>query len=988
MEMNRRDFVKIIAIGSATAGLPGCTQKIPEKLIPYVIPVEEIVPGKALWYSTVCRECPAGCGMRVRVREGRAVKAEGNPEHPLNRGKLCSRGQSALQGLYHPDRLQTPLRRDEQGVLQPIGWEEAEHWLAGRIQVLIKEGRAAGIVWLTPLLTGSLDRLIDEWSAAIGFGRRLRYEAIAYESLRAANRLAFGQARIPAYDLAAAKTLFSFGADFLETWISPVRFANDFARMRRVKDGEIGRFIYFGPRLSLSAANADEFIAPRPGGEGLLALAMAQVIVQRRAATVNGDVERLKSMLAHFSPAKVADRIGIGAEKIEELARLFAERAPSLALSGGAVDGENGVMLHAAVNVLNYAAGNFDKTIKFAAASAYDDLNSYRDLFDLAEDMGRGKVTALFVIESNPVFSTPAALGFAEALEQVPLVVSFSSHLDETCSHAHLVLPIHTALESWGDYEPWEGMRGLQQPVMQPVFKTKMLGDTLLLVARQIGGNVARRLKIPSFYDYLRADWHTLHNRVAPQQDFEDFWQEALVRGGHWEERPSRPLRLNWNGIRTVTAELTASQIPRRVRATEVGEANTLSLLVYPSANHFDGRSGNRPWLQELPDPLTQIVWDNWAEIHPVDAARLGLSEGDVVQVRTAQGACEIAVRVYPGIRPGVLAIPLGQGHTDFGRYASNVGVNPMRIMERTPVTNGGGLAWFGTAVHITRTGRTHKLACVAGSDTQEGRGILQFVSTSEIREGLAPQPRPDLSMYPKHEHPAHRWGMAIDLNACTGCSACVIACYAENNIPAVGKKEVMAGREMAWLQVQRYFDPVAAIDELLRGAAFLPMLCQHCDQAPCEPVCPVFASYHTAEGLNAQVYNRCVGTRDCANNCPYKVRRFNWLTSQWPEPLNWQLNPDVTVRTKGVMEKCTFCVQRIAEGKMRAREESRAVVDGDIVPACAQSCPAEAIVFGDLNDPNSRVAQMHKDPRGYRLLESLNTRPAVVYLRRVRIEA
>ncbi|MFN3477079.1 MAG: molybdopterin dinucleotide binding domain-containing protein, partial [Candidatus Methylomirabilales bacterium] len=559
------------------------------------------------------------------------------------------------------------------------------------------------------------------------------------------------------------------------------------------------------------------------------------------------------------------------------------------------------------------------------------------------------------------------------------LVVSFSSFPDETTAEAHLVLPDHTFLESWGDYSPAEGIYGLMQPVMPPVFQTKMVGDTLLSIAQKVGKPMAERLPWPNFYEYLLEQWKGLHQRLEPQTPFDAYWEEALKRGGLWREVRAEPVRLSPQVFQMTFQEA-------RFEGQEWAEL-PLYLHLYPSPIHFDGRMANRPWLQELPDPMTQLVWDNWLEIHPETARGLGIAEGDVVKVISPYGTVELPAHLTEGVRPDVFAIPLGQGHTTFGRYAEKRGANPMALLPPKPEPLSGSAMFLSTKVRLIQTGKRHQLVSPVGSDRQENRGIIQMIPLTEVGESREAVHEPK-QIYPPHDHPEHRWGMAIDLNACIGCEACVVACYAENNVPVVGKERIQEGRWMAWIRIERYVEEKWDRPEI----RFLPMLCQHCDNAPCEPVCPVYAAYHTPEGLNAQVYNRCVGVRYCANNCPYKVRRFNWFeyadpkskTSAFPEPINWQLNPDVTVRGKGIMEKCTFCIQRIQAAKDLAKDEGRPVRDGEIIPACAQTCPTRAIVFGDLKDPNSEVSKLSRNPRRYRVLEPLNTQPAITYLKKI----
>ncbi|HLG23196.1 MAG TPA: molybdopterin-dependent oxidoreductase [Candidatus Manganitrophaceae bacterium] len=973
MEIDRREFLKILGAGGATAALVGCSAEPPEKLIPYLIPPEDVVPGVAVWYATVCGECPSGCGMIVRTREGRAVKVEGNPSHPINQGRLCARGQATLQGLYNPDRIRQPLLRDRSGRLQPISWEEAESLMAARLADLRRRGEGDRVVFVAPLLTGSLGRLIDEWLEALGSKRRLVYEPFAYEPLRAANRIAFRQEAIPTYDIESAKVLVSFGADFLETWISPVSYSREFASFRAYREGRIGTFFYVGPRLSMTAANADRWIPIKPGTDHLLALGMTHLILAEGLASPlpPGERERIRTAVQSYTPERVAQRTEVPEGTVFRLARAFARGRPALALGGGL---GNSTADAAAVNLLNYVVGAVGKTVRFGPNAGAGRAGAYRDLLGSVDAMMEGEVQALLLYNVNPLFTLPQAVRFREALRRVPFVVSFSSFMDETTAEAGLVLPDHTSLESWGDDAPRVGVHGLAQPAARPIFQTKQIGDTLLSLARRLGDPMARRFPSPDFHEYLREGWKRLHRRLAPDAPFETFWEKALRQGGVWEEIKTEEVGLSEAFFKFSFEEMT----------NEPAGPERFYLHLYPSLSHFDGRGANRPWLQELPDPMAQIVWDNWLEIHPATAQRLGIAEGDLVKVASPDGEVEAPAHLFEGVRPDVAAIPLGQGHTAFGRYAEGRGENPMRLLPSPPEPLSGGPAFHATRVTLTPTGKRHLLASPVGSDRQGERNIVQAVPLSglgkeEIEKGEDGAPHA-LEMYPPHPHPEHRWGMVIDLNVCTGCSACVVACYAENNLPVVGKEQFAKGREMAWIRIERYFEGEPNRPE----SRFLPMLCQHCDHAPCEPVCPVYATYHTPEGLNAQVYNRCIGVRYCSNNCPYKVRRFNWFDSPWTEPLHLQLNPDVTVRSKGVMEKCTFCVQRIKEAEDRAKDEGRPVRDGEITPACAQTCPTRAIVFGDLKDPGSEVSKRARTPRRYRVLEHLNTKPAITYLKKI----
>jgi anaerobic selenocysteine-containing dehydrogenase/Fe-S-cluster-containing dehydrogenase component len=973
MDIKRRDFVKIVGAATVATALPGCTRQQPKNLIPYVIPHEEIIPGKAVWYATVCRECPAGCGIHVRVREGRAVKIEGNPVHPVSDGKVCSRGQASLQGLYNPDRVQYPMRKSEDGRMERITWDDAEELLISKLREIRSDQRGGNVAFLSSHQTGSLDQLVTEFLTTLGSRRRIRYEPFAFESVRKGSETVFGEPRIPQYSFQNAQYIISFGADFLETWMSPIEHARQFGKTRELINHRMTPFVYVGPRLSMTGTNADEFIKVKPGQEYALALGMIYVVANENLSRTISRQEALHigSLVESYHPAEVSKRTGIPVDKIMKLSRNFASARPGVAVAGGTVlDGNNGALTSAAVHLLNYICGNIGTTVHFGSNNAAETLASYAEILRFTRAMEQGEISALFIYDTNPVFTLPKSSGFTEALGKVGFKVALASYFDETAELADLILPVHTPLESWGDYEPSNGVFGLMQPVMQPVYNTRMAGEILLNLNAQVTDSEGI-----SWYQYVRNRWRILQRQLDPQKDFEQFWVESLANGGQWSDRQQVPVRL--------TSRLTADSL-EDLRERKDSDPADYTLVTYPSLNHYDGRSANRPWLQEIPDPMTQMTWDNWIEIHPEDAKRLQVRNGSRMQVISGYGSIELPAYIYSGVQPGVVAIPIGQGHTRYGRYAENIGANPIELLPAHSVEQSGSVMWSGIQVSLVNKQERMRIANVAGSDIQHGRPFLQVITAEElVRNSRAEADHHDhAQIYPEHDHPDHRWGMTIDLNKCIGCSACVTACYAENNIPIVGKDEIRRGRELSWLQIQRFFDE--GIER--ENGRFLPMLCQHCDNAPCEPVCPVYAAYHTPEGLNAQVYNRCIGTRYCANNCPYKVRRFNWFNYDFPSPLNWQLNPDVTVRTKGVMEKCSFCIQRITEARSTARLEQRPMRDGDVVSACQQACPTDAIVFGDLKDPESAVNKMRErnKPRDYRILDELNTQPAVVYLKDV----
>ncbi len=978
--MNRRRFLKVLGVtGGGAAVLSGCGigPEPTEKLIPYLVPPEDQIPGIPTWYASTCRECGAGCGIRVKVREGRAIKIEGNPDSPINQGRLCASGQAALQGLYNPDRITGPMQRGASGRLEPVTWEQA----IASLQAKLGAARGQGIVFVTGLETGSFGDLVDEWTKQFG-GRHVSYEPFAFEALREGNRIAFGDASLPTYDFAAAKYIVSFGADFMETWLSPVGFQSAFTRAHSFESGKsagMAKFVYVAPRMAQTALVADEWVSVAPGAEGLLALAMAQVIVSKHLGPVPADAARLRLPAVD----QVATAIGVKPEDIERLATEFARSGAPLAVAGGiATHYDNGAEIVAAVNILNYVAGAVGQTVRFGADLAQGSSGSFREMAALTSDMASDKVALMLVHGANPVH----ALGgvFAQAWAKVGYKVSFSSYLDETASGADLVLPDLHPLEQWNDSRPRAGVYALQQPAMMPVFDGTMhSGDVLLKVAGLSG----------TFKDYLQRKWAP---RVGGGTPFVESWAAAVQHGGLYGTAPARSVRLAADAGRAIPSDMPSPA------------SDAIVAVVFPHSVLHDGRGANKPWLQELPDPVSKMTWHGWVEVHPDTARKWALASGDVLLVKSGFGAVSAPAWITPSVRAGVLALPTGQGHKAYGRYAQDRSFNAFDLLSSEPNAYGG--RTYSVPVTVSKTIDHRRLATTEGTGRHLGETIVPAITLSKALELKAGEHVIEETGIPEYaqsagegwaaaqhekaslgnyagDHP--RWAMAIDLTKCTGCSACVTACYAENNVPAVGEERVVRGREMAWLRIERYFRPTPSGS---LTAAIAPMLCQQCGNAPCEPVCPVYAAYHTPDGLNAQVYNRCVGTRYCSNNCPYKVRVFNWhnyaepegIWDAFPEPLSWQLNPDVTVREKGVMEKCTFCVQRIRGAQNHARLEDRTVADGEIVPACAQTCPSEAIVFGDLNDPRSRVRALSEDARGYHVLADLNTRPGITYLAKV----
>lgn len=994
--VKRREFLKILgATGAATAAV-GCSSEDVGKLIPYVESPDNTVAGVSQYYASTCHECPTACGVLVEVRDGRPIKLEGNPEHSLNRGAICATGLSSIQGLYNPDRFRSPMVR-EGNALKPTTWDKAIELLGQKIGEVKSRGEAGKVVFINQHETGTFPGFLDQWLAAQGMPAHLSVDSKAPIATIVANRRAYGVAW-PALDFGSASLILSFGADFLDGWGHSVPQQLDWADARAKLD-KAPRLVYIGARRSLTGLNADQWIAARPGSEAAI------------AAALNGS----------GSAAAAAEAADVPVATIEALMKAVADAGSGvMALSG--VKGTNAVDCGVAIAEINRKGGAVGNTIKPARAHAgFAGLGSFADLANAAQRMNSGDVPLVFVRGANPVHTMPKTAGFKEAFEKVAFKVSFSIMPDETTDLADLVLPDNHWLESWGDAVGEEGQLSFIQPTLDPVFDTRATGDVLIDVAKKDPALAAK-------YDYTSyRNWYTAHYPGGASA-FARALPKASVAGA--------PLV-------AVTAHNTET-----VASAEAVGSGEFFVDVHASPTLGDGAGANKPWLQELPDPVTKIAWQSWVEVHPTTAKRMGIAEGTHLTVETAAGKITAPAYIYMGVRPDTVSISLGQGHSSYGRFASNIGVNAYDLVPSS-WDAAGGLALGPLKGSVTATTDNSSLVTTEGSARQHGRGIAQVMTvaqllgidagdeheehdipglpSSDFRQGLkAPvaadaqgefaNPRTNQKGMYAETHSSkmesRRWAMTVDLSRCTGCSACVTACYSENNIPTVGAPyqgraltpvtwderpgaNIIKGREMAWLRIERYYEGNENTENEFSPdfeSRFVPMMCQHCGNAPCEPVCPVYATYHSPDGLNVQVYNRCVGTRYCSNNCPYKVRYFNWFgygepdrrQYAWPEPMHWSLNPDVTVRGKGVMEKCTFCVQRIREAEHRASAEERELHPDEFTTACAQACPSRAIVFGDAADEDWTVSKLAYDRRAYHVFEELNTFTAVVYLKKI----
>ncbi|HLG14736.1 MAG TPA: molybdopterin-dependent oxidoreductase [Blastocatellia bacterium] len=945
--MSRRTFIEMIGFSVAALAFTGC--RPPEqKIIPFVKQPVELTPGVANWYASTCLGCNSSCGTLVKVRDGRPIKLEGNPEHPLSRGGLCPVAHAMVFSLYDSDRLRQPLIGSATST-----WDEVDRQIADRLAA-IKQSRGKVRV-VTPTITSPTSRaVIEKFVAQFADCKHVVYQAMSNSAIQIAHQRSHNLSAIPFYRLDKAKLAVSFGADFLGTWIAPVQFTRDYSAARSLQNGEreMLRHVQFESRMSLTGGNADRRVKVSPAEEIDALLLLASLIAEKASAADPASV----AALASLDHGRVGRSVREAAE--DTAAEMLKLRGESLVISGS-----NDPDIQQAVNFINHALGNYGKTLDLAAAYEQNKSDDAR-MVELVSEMNAGGVAALVLINVNPAYDYFGADDFVRGLAKTPLKISLNPALDETASHADFVCPQHHFLEAWNDAEPARGILSLCQPTIAPLFQTRQYQESLL---KWTGDARA-------FYDVLREHWK---EHFFPQQTryatFDEYWDRTLHDGAvTTTAAPSSQPAF-------ISTELGAPL--ERLKSRSAALSGGLSAVLYEKNTLHDGVHANNPWLHELPDPITKITWDNYACVGPKYAERFGIEEGRVVRITKGDASIEVPAHIQPGQHDDAVAIAVGYGRTKAGKAGTGVGVNAFPLVS----FDNGSFQYVAGPVTIEKTARKVEFAKTQVHDVLEDKPIFHDITLARYLEEEKKQGGREVehkSIWPGYEYNEHKWGVAVDLSACTGCSACVLSCQAENNVPVVGKDEVRRRRELHWIRLDRYY--LGSLDE--PKVAYQPVFCHQCDNASCESVCPVLATVHSSEGLNMQVYNRCVGTRYCENNCAYKVRRFNWFEYEHTDPIaNLALNPDVTVRSRGVMEKCTFCVQRIEEAKIRARNEGRQVRDGEIQPACQQSCPAGAITFGNLIDPKSRVAKLKHDHRNYTLLDELNLRPALSYLAKVR---
>ncbi len=1013
----RRDFLKYLGFSTAAAALAASCEMPVRKAVPYLQKPDNVIPGVANYYASTYVNGGDAISVVVKQRDGRPIKIEGNELSTITKGGTSAQVQASVLDLYDVTRLRHPLQKDGTGFKEVSTFDAFDKMIAGAMSGL--NGKA--IVLLTSTINSpSTLQIINDFIAKYPGSRHVQYDAMSHSGMLLANEACYGKRALPSYHFDKAKTIVSLGADFLGTWLSPVEFSKQYAANRKIKSEKpaLSHHIHFESMMSMTGSNADDRYTHKPSETGAIALAL----LAKLGAVVSAPA---------INDAKLVKGIETAA------AALMANKGESLVVCGS-----NDMNVQIVVNAINEAIGANGTTINWSVTSNYR-KGIDTDIIKLSDDMSAGNVGALFVYDCNPVYSYTDSKKFADGLSKVPVSVSFNSTMDETAELCKYILPSHHWLESWGDTEAKTGYISLIQPIINPLFKTRAFQTSLM---KWSGINTAATNAVPDslkknipviatghgdeYENYLKNYW-------AAKLGSTDLWDKALQDG------VIEPSTMAAGGGTFSSTKL--SDAAAKIAAIKSG---AIEVVLYQKISVGNGSQANNPWLQELPDPISKVTWDNYAMLSP-DLAKtlLGIDvmnpvskkqadayevhpEKPVVKITVNGKVIELPALIIPGLNASTIAIAVGYGRQSankdmsmerIGRAAYGAGKNAYPL-----ITFDGNTLIYNSVATVEKTGTTYPLAQTQVHGFTESRPVIYETNLSSYianPEAVLEEPRnevkaitpdgktdfvKDATTYPYYDKPGIKWGMSIDLNTCTGCSACVVACTAENNVSVVGKIQVQRAHEMHWLRIDRYFTGDLQNPDVI----FQPMLCQHCDNAPCENVCPVAATNHSSEGLNQMTYNRCIGTRYCANNCPYIVRRFNWLDftgadsfADNQEPLRGKdldevvfqmnedltrmvLNPDVTVRSRGVIEKCSFCVQRLQDSKLEAKKHQDPTIVRNVKTACAQACPTNAISFSNVNDKQSDVYKIRYEEqvnRNFYVLEQLHVLPNVSYLAKIR---
>lgn len=964
--LSRRKFLALLGASAAFAGA-GCSDyRDKGEIIPYNIKPEEITPGKPNYYASTCTSCPNACGILIKTREGRPIKIDGNPDHPVSRGKICAQGQASIMNLYDPDRLKNPKKKSG-NVFVDYNWKDAEDEI---LLDLMSAGEDEIAIVSHKIISPTTKKVLDEFTSKYPSTKIYTYEQFDNRLRKSAWKKCYGSDEFPALKWNEADVILSLDGDFLGGSDNKIENTRLFSEGRDVIGKKFNRLYVVEGNLSITGMNADYRLRLRSDLQINLLLALIEDLNAK--GVINLPIS------SGYSLNKISNEYDLELKVLEGMAEDLAKNKGKSIIYAGSHLPEN---VHILVNAVNSALGN-EKIYDFEnSIHSVIPLSGYADLKSLSDKMNNNEVAMVIHLNSNPVYHLPSDLGYIEGLENVSTIVSLVELENESSQFSHYVLPVNNQLESWGDAKTRKGFYSLQQPVIAPLYDTRQAESVLLTWTE--GFSEAYEEAI--YHKFLMRNWEeNVYPKLNNLLNFNRFWYTALHDGVFLtKEEPVSLSSFN-------RASLSALDYKTN--------HNSYSLRLKESYTLKDGRFANNGWLQELPHPVSKVTWDNYAALSPKSAKNLGLKNNDIAEIKSGNRSLKIPVFIQPGASDNSITIELGYGRTKGGTVGTNVGFNAGSLMS----FNNGISPWLFTKVEINKTGETYKLVTAqtvyafdsgTKKNLPEKRGIIREGTVEEymknpefLHEGKSHK---DISVNPPVEYSGLKWGMSIDMNKCLGCSECVVACNVENNIPVVGKDQVAVGREMQWLRVDRYYSGTPEDPSISNQV----MLCQHCDQAPCENVCPVVATTHSPDGLNQMIYNRCVGTRYCSNNCPYKVRRFNYFDYRDYFREGYQgapvfallQNPEVTVRSRGVMEKCTFCIQRIADARSDAISENKELKGSDVTTACQEACGTNAIKFGDLNDEESEVYKLRNHELGYHVLDELNIKPNVTYIAKLR---
>jgi molybdopterin-containing oxidoreductase family iron-sulfur binding subunit len=966
--LSRRKFLALLGASAAVAGTACSDYQDKGEIVPYTNKPEEITLGKSNFYASTCNGCSSACGILVKTREGRPVKIDGNPDHPVSKGKVCSQGQASIMGLYDPDRIQSP-KRITGNRTEDISWQEADEDIVLALSTI---GNSEIAVITNQVVSPTEDNVLKDFIREYPSTKVYSFEQFNESIRNNAWQKCYGVSEFPLIKWNEAEVVVSLDADFLGTGSNRVENTRLFAEGRDVMNKKFNRLYAVESNLSLTGMNADYRLRLRADAQYEFVMAIINKLQSNNVIANTIDT-------SGFKLSKIAADFSLSEKTLKHIIKdLSQKKGKAIVYAGDHLPEE----VHIAVNLLNEELGNTILYDTKHSKSSVRKLSSPEDLRNLSTKMNYGEVGMVIHLGSNPVYNFPADINYSTALQNVKTVITFTEIENESSYLSNYIVPVHSTFEAWGDAKTRTGFYSLQQPVIAPLYDTRQKESVLLTWINSNSGSYDETL----YHKYLRKNWETeIYPTLNARIGFKKFWYGALHDGVvRSYDNPENNGSFNYAALSGLTKQ------PSNFEGVVVHLTESYSVK--------DGRFANNGWLQESPHPVSKVTWDNYAAVSTATANKLGVQKDDLIEIIINERKLSIPAFVQPGLADDSIIIQTGYGRSVAGTVGSGVGFNANILCS----SNDGVSPWLFNGAEVTKTTGSYKLVVAQAiydytdedkKNLPEKRGIIREGTVEEylhdphfLHGGEAHNLE---SVNPPIAYDGIKWGMSIDLNKCLGCSECFVACNVENNIPVVGKEEVDEGREMHWLRIDRYYsgtpeDPVVSTQ---------PMLCQHCDQAPCENVCPVAATTHSPDGLNQMVYNRCVGTRYCSNNCPYKVRRFNFFNfrdsfkdSYQESPVFTLLNnPEVTVRSRGVMEKCTFCIQRIADARSDATRDGKEIVGSDVTTACQDACVTNAIQFGDINNQNEEFYKYRNHELGYYVLDELNVKPNVTYLARLR---